>query len=227
MVAGAIEPGLVVEAGDVITSVSPSHLPTDWPIHESAAAARILHIDVAHGARVLVRDEDVVLALEDLERIRHVVGARHAGQIALDLGIGSQPVLLVVLLLLERAGRYGIVSPSTMPRPAGTEPTAPIFTISGAGTGTNWPGTIASAPRGMRLEIEIRGVQRLPDAVQVGLAVLGARPLAGCGSCQCAGRENCRAVTSSAREMTRIVCVSPRSGDKTMSPDRLSIRRTV
>ena len=81
------------------------------------------------------------------------------GQIALDLGIELQPVRAVLLLLLASAsGVYGISPPSTTPRPAGTAPAAPS---SRTGLGA----------AGVRLDVPVRRVDRLPDAVQIGLAV--------------------------------------------------------
>ena len=44
-----------------------------------------------------------------------------------------------------------MLAPDHHPEPAGTEPTAPILTIAGAGTGTNWPGTRRRAARRVRL----------------------------------------------------------------------------
>ena len=109
--------------------------------------------------------------------IRHVVGARHAGQVALDLRIAIEPVLLVLLSASSAAsGRYGISSPSTTPTPPGTAPTAPNASTGAAGTGTTGPGRNASAAFALcEQDVVVGGVEGLPDAVQVGLAVGDAR----------------------------------------------------
>src|SRR4029079_7797069 len=95
-VAGPIEPGAVVEAGrldderlalPVADRLAHPRIDGRW--------TRILEVDVSHRARVLIREEDGARALQDLERLRHVVRARHAWQVALDLGVALQPLLLV------------------------------------------------------------------------------------------------------------------------------------
>jgi hypothetical protein len=137
---------------------------------------------------------DVVLALEDLERIRHVVGARHAGQVALDLGIGSEPVLLVVLLLLERGGQVrNRVALDHTQAGGHRADRAHLDDFRRRHRHELARHHGERGPRGVRLEIVIRGVQRLPDAIQVGLAVLGARPLGRgrCSGSQCASGESC------------------------------------
>ena len=56
--------------------------------------------------------------LEDLKRIRHVGRARHAGQVALDFGIGGQPVLGVLLLPGQRLRLVGNLIPLDDAQPA-------------------------------------------------------------------------------------------------------------
>src|SRR5687767_12320105 len=51
--------------------------------------ARVLEQDVARRARVLVDEEQRLLTVEDLKRVRHVGRARNARQVALDLRITS------------------------------------------------------------------------------------------------------------------------------------------
>ena len=86
-----------------MTSVSPSQR-ADRLAHPRIDRRRpgILQVDVADRAGVLVRKEDRARALKDLKRIRHVVRARHTGQIALDLRIALEPVLLILFFLRER-----------------------------------------------------------------------------------------------------------------------------
>src|SRR3954470_8677894 len=92
-IAGAIEPGLIVEALGIDDEA------LAFPLADRLSHPRIdrwrpwiLQIDVTDGARVLVSDEEGALALEDLERLRHVHRARHSGQVALDFGIALQPL---------------------------------------------------------------------------------------------------------------------------------------
>ena len=91
-----------------MTNVSPSQRP-DRLAHPGVdlRRTRILQVDVAHRARVLVGDEERRLALEDLEGERHVGGARHARQVALDLRVAGQPLRLVLVLLLASLGQVG------------------------------------------------------------------------------------------------------------------------
>src|SRR4029450_5658892 len=65
----------------------------------------ILEVDIAVRTGVLVRDREGLVALKDLKGKRHVGRARNAGQIALDLGVARQPVLLVLSPLREPLGR--------------------------------------------------------------------------------------------------------------------------
>ncbi len=66
------------------TSVSPSQWPTLQPIQLSAGAGPgILHVHEPHGVGELVRQHDLVGALHDLERVRHVRRTRHARHVAL------------------------------------------------------------------------------------------------------------------------------------------------
>src|SRR5678816_659497 len=104
-VAGAIEPGLIVEPGDIDDErvavplrhrLTHPRIDRGWP--------GILQVNVADGARIFVRDQQLTRTLDDLKRIRHVGRPRDAGQIALDLRIARQPLLLVLLLRLQRVG---------------------------------------------------------------------------------------------------------------------------
>ena len=64
----------------------------------------------ARGVGELVGDVDFVGALRDLERERHVHGARGAGQIAFQLRIAVDPMLGIHLLLRQRFGFVGNLS---------------------------------------------------------------------------------------------------------------------
>ena len=103
--------------------------------------------------------------------MRHVGGARHAGQIALDLGIQRQPVLLVLLLLCERLGpvrnlpldhadtrRHGANGAQRQDRGRRDRPVR---------AGAQGHG----GPRRVQLDVVVGLVERLPDAVQVGMAI--------------------------------------------------------
>ena len=168
-----------------MTSVSPSQRP-DRLAHPRIDRRRtgILQVDVARRARVFIRDEDGLRALEDLERIRHVGRARHAGQIALDLGIRRQPVLLVLFLLREASGLYGISSPSTTPMPGRHR--ADRAERQDRGRRHRPVRTRAQRQRRTRhvhLNVPVGLVIRLPDAVQIRMAVRRSRRPVGGGAC--------------------------------------------
>src|SRR5260370_24122820 len=98
----AVEPGLVVETGHVdYQGVS---LPVaDGLTHPGVDGRRprILEQDIAFCAGVLAGDQDLALGLKDSEGLRNVRCARDSRQVALDLRIAGQPVLLVLLPLDE------------------------------------------------------------------------------------------------------------------------------
>src|SRR3989442_1136693 len=84
-VTGSVEPALIVEARHV------DDQRVSFPVADRLAHPRvyrsgagIFQIDVANGARVFVGEKDRLRALKNLERIGHVGGARHAGQVAFD-----------------------------------------------------------------------------------------------------------------------------------------------
>ena len=128
VIAGAIEPALIVESAgldDERAVPLPDRLP-----HPRIDLRRtgILQIDVPDGASIFVGDDERLVALKDLKRKRHVCRAWNTRQIALDLGIARQPVVLI--LFLREAFRRCMGPPTTTPTPAGTEPTAPNATTS-------------------------------------------------------------------------------------------------
>ena len=105
-VSGAIEPAQVVES----LRVDDQRLPFPASVRPSHPAVSrcfrlIGHVDRPHRTRILVNEHDVLLALDDLKRVRHVGGARHPGQIALHLRIELQPVRAILVSLLERLRR--------------------------------------------------------------------------------------------------------------------------
>ena len=161
----AVEPCPVVEAGDIHdqrftlpASPRPSHPGVD---------RRILGFRHAHdpaGAGKFVGYQDRVARLDDLKRMRHVCRAGHTRQVALDLGVERQPVVGVLLLLLRGPRLVRDVV---------------AFDHTGAGRDAE-----RGAKRDQRtlscrmiLDIPVGGVHRLPDPVQVGVAVAGSRCL--------------------------------------------------
>src|SRR5687768_18364103 len=93
-----VEPGLIVEAGDFdnqrISVPSPDRLPHP---RIGLGRSRIFEINVAHRAGILIRDEELILILNNLEWKRHVSRARYAREITLDLRIAFQPVPPVLI----------------------------------------------------------------------------------------------------------------------------------
>ena len=97
-----------LNVSDSMTSVSSSQRPSECPMNVSigGASTSVMWMDrVAPTYSEAIRMNSG--ALDDLERERHVHDARDARQVALDLGIGRQPLLGVRLLLL--GGRPGLV----------------------------------------------------------------------------------------------------------------------
>src|SRR5579859_3475741 len=111
-VAGAVEPGGVQHAGD------DDDQRVAFPVGDRLAhpavdrrGAGILELQIAHRARIFVGDQGGAFRLEDLERQGHVVGARHARQVALDLRILVDPVSVVGVARLQGFGRVGDRAP--------------------------------------------------------------------------------------------------------------------
>ena len=130
----------------------------------------VVQVDVSRGARVLVGEEERFLTLKDLEGLRHVGRAGHAGLIALHFRVARQPVLLVLAFLRERRRLIG-------DRPV-HDANARWDRADGAERdhffGGN--GTVGARPQLKRrashvlFEVVVGLVQRLPDSVQVGFA---------------------------------------------------------
>ena len=124
-----------------------------------------------------VHDQDLFGRLENLEGIRHVVGARHARPIALQFAIARveparigghfhhHPVLEVLFLLRSRPRLVGnlIALDDALSAAAG----APGAQERGMGTRLCR----------MRQDVPIRRRERFPHAAQIGLAVRRARRL--------------------------------------------------
>ena len=101
-------------------------------------------------------------ALDDLKRLRQIHRPRDAGEVALDLGIGRQPLLEVRLLLRGGGGQ--------------------IRQRSALDDAEPWNDGILGAEREdatrggrMALDVPLSFVERLPDSVQVGFAVSRSR----------------------------------------------------
>ena len=199
-----IEPGRVEKARGVHDQRFPLPMPVRPP-HPTIGGSLlvVVHIDGANGARKFVQDHDVLLALDDLEGVRHVRRARHPRQIALDFGIQRQPVSSVLLLFCQRLGLVRKLAPFNDAHSA-------RHRIAGA--------QLPDQPRRRRmgLDVPIGRVERLPDPVQIGLAVPGAggpirRSLT-------ADRRNGQAQSGHHRHADRLVAHDPRA------QPRLSLR---
>src|SRR5262245_7139401 len=168
-VAGSVEPSLVVEAGGVDdqrlslpTAVGPAH---------PAVGGRfrlIVQVDGADCGGILMNDHDVLCALNDLERLRHICGARNTRQVTLDLGIESETIFEVLLLL---CGCFGQVWNRT--------------SLDDTETRSNGIGSAqrknSTRRRRVAFDVPVGFVQSLPNAAQVGFAVSGARSTIGLG----------------------------------------------
>src|SRR5258705_3112834 len=109
-----------------------------------------VHEDAARRMRVLAEDRDVGRRLHDLKREWRIHRARHPEQEALRLVVLRRAVPEVLLLLRAR------------PRLIWDLVALDDALASGH-----------AKPRGMILNVPVRRRQRLPDAVQIGLAVGG------------------------------------------------------
>src|SRR5205807_4463934 len=98
-VPGSVKPGLVVETRDVYDQRIPVPV-TDRPPHPGIVGTLLIaiHVDGSTCARKLVGHENVLRSLKYLKWIRHVRGAWHARQVALDFRVSGQPVLRVLFL---------------------------------------------------------------------------------------------------------------------------------
>src|SRR5688572_17095947 len=97
VVTGAIEPCPIVEAGHVYDQrlAFPS---TVGPPHPTFVGGlrRCPHVDDANRARVLVRNQDLLLGLDDLKGIWEIRGSWYAREVTLGLRVERCPVRLVL-----------------------------------------------------------------------------------------------------------------------------------
>src|SRR5258705_9703717 len=86
---------------------------------------RLVHVDVADRVVVLVEEVDLVPALHDLKRERHVRDARHAGQVALRFRIGGPAGCGGLLLLCAPPGLVRDLLAPPDPPAGGEAPSRP------------------------------------------------------------------------------------------------------
>ena len=155
------------------TSVSPSQRRDRLP-HPRIDGRRpgILQVNVSNRAGVLVRHQQLTRALDDLKRIRHVGRARDAGQVALDLRIARQPLLLVLLLRLQRvrAIRQLVALDDADARRNGADCTQRDHRHCRDGAVRSVTQR-ERRPRDVHLNVVVGFVECLPDAVEIGMAV--------------------------------------------------------
>jgi len=109
-VARAVEPGRVGKVHDVDdqrVSVPVAAGIAQPPVDGALGMLAAVRVDVARCVHVLVQERDRLGKLNDLERERHVRDARHAGQVAVCLGVERCAVRVVPLALLQRLGAIG------------------------------------------------------------------------------------------------------------------------
>src|SRR6185436_21111273 len=100
----------------------------------------------------------VLRALNDLERHALIRRARYTRQVALDLRIEFQPVRVVLLLLLARGWQIRDLA-------------AFDDTESGRHSSSSPELAHRTHARWMRLDVPVRRVHGLPDAVQIRFAI--------------------------------------------------------
>jgi hypothetical protein len=108
--------------------------------------------EVPRGVDVFVEDRDLGRRLHDLERVRHVVDPRRADHEAFRLGIRGMPAAIVHLALRERQRQV-----------------RNLVALDNALARRN------AKLRRVILDIPDCRVDRLPDPLQIGLAVGGSR----------------------------------------------------
>ena len=167
VVAGPVQPRQVVEAGDL------DHEGVTLP-----AAVRPAHPGVDGGlgggpdgdgpvrARELIGDDDPVRALEDLERVGQVGGARHAGVVALGFGIADRVDVVVV------DGQPPLEV--RLPAGQGLGPVGDLAALDDArprGLGAPHAQQAVERPRlrAVGLQVPVGRGEGLPDAVQIGI----------------------------------------------------------
>src|SRR5713101_2073171 len=160
VIAGSVEPGQIVEAlhlDDKRVAVPFAVRPPHPAVHRRLGVAG--HVDGAIGAGVLVNEEDVVLSLDDLERVRHVGRPRQPRHVALGFRIRLGPSSLVLLPLLQTLRRVrdrAVVVDNHAPSRRNREHAAEL--------------PERGRRRGVTLDVPVGGVDGLPDAIQVRMA---------------------------------------------------------
>src|SRR5438067_784477 len=156
---GPVEPGLIVQTRHVDDETIALPVADRVP-HPTVSRAwrRLVHVDRAGGARILIGHQDDVRTLNNLKRIGHIRGARHARQITLDFRVSDQAVFKVLFLFRGRRGQVGDIIPlhDAWPRRHCADRTE---------------GHHLSRSRRMLLEVPVCRVDSLPDTVQVWFAV--------------------------------------------------------
>ena len=182
VVAGSIEPVLAVELRHVhdqrVAFPAADRVPHVGQIRRSL---HLIEVNRSARARELERHLDLVRALHDLKGVGHVHRARNAGQIALQLRIAVDPMVCVLLLDLRRlrlvrdrpvafddAHRSGHAT-RCAERKHGRRCHARVRIWIDAFLGDR------TRSRLMGLEVPMSFVERLPDAVEIRLAVSRAR----------------------------------------------------
>ena len=115
------------------------------------------------------------------KRKRHVRRARHAGQIAFDLGVALEPVFAVVALLRERFGFVGNCAALDYAQPCRDGADRAERQDRRGRHRPAGPGSFGhGGTRDVRLKVVVGFVEYLPDAVQIGMAVACTRRSIGC-----------------------------------------------
>src|ERR1700733_2459744 len=122
MVARSIEPGLIVEIGDIYHEgvTFPVAARVSVPELEIAVVSLLVHVNGADHVRVLGDELDVLGSLENLEGEMYVGEARNTGHVAMIHGVQLFPLAQIVDLLLaggrgrggQSAGRNDQAAPS-------------------------------------------------------------------------------------------------------------------
>jgi len=158
-VPGTVEPSIFVLTGHIDhqrfafpVPVGPAHPTISWGLGWRP------HVDDANGARVLIGNQDGVLRLDNLKRVREIRGAWHTRQITLDLRVQLNPIGLI--LLFFRGHRRQIRDPAA-------------FHYAQPGRLCEYRSQRGHRPRCscLAFEIPICGVECLPNPAQLGFTI--------------------------------------------------------
>jgi len=138
----------------VPAAVLPSHPRVDRRFLRRA------HVHDAARVGILIREDDLILVLEDLERVGEVRRARDARQVAAHLRVQLRPVRAVLLTPRERFRRV-------------RNPSADHHAQAGrdGAHGAHLERLLRRGAAALRLQVPEGRVHRLPDAVQVRVSV--------------------------------------------------------